>query len=887
MESPFARRRRRLRQEIDDEVQSHIDERVDHLIAHGMSPADARAEALRRFGDTEAGRAAIYREAALRPRLNIGDRMHDLWQDIRYVARGLIRTPAFTVGLVATLALGLGINSAVFRLADFVLFRPPAGVIKPNDLRWVESSITVGKGTPMKAPSASYPDAKTMLDSGAFSTAGAYIIQTQRDETGRDLTLNFIDGNYFNALGVQPAIGRVFSADEVTPGQKLPAAIVSNAFWRTRLNNAPLDSGVMITLGALRLPVIGVMPAGFTGLELDPADVWLPLGIGEHGRSTINGVEIPWYQSTMMRTVRLVGRIPAGANDDAVAGRLESAFKSATNAGVVRRITLHPVVPIGGSSRTQDANALLGQLTIVAVVILVIACANAINLLLARGLRRHQEIAIRMAIGASRSRVSRLLIIESVMLAVVGGVAASIAGLWTAESLRRLLFPDARWTSSTFDQRTLVFTAVITIGAGLIAGIAPALQATTPDLVTGLKNLRGRGGAKTRMTRVTLIVLQTALSLTLLIASGLVVRSLVRLNAVPMGFESRGLVTASVSSVMFGQAIPGQIDADEVAARLRANSTGVIQGVSVASAVPFGTMSTMDTRVIGSTYEPDGSRDSPRWAAVDTNYFSVMRTKAIEGRLINADDTAGSEPVTVINSAMARTYFSGPIPPNACVLGGGRPCMRIVGVVEDIRDTPNGGAAPMRFYIPVPQWTPQANQRAAGVIIRTSESDARTVAGQIKQMFPATQRGVTIEVIADRVDLALRPWHTATWLFSVLGVLALALACVGVYSVMSYIASERINELAIRVVLGATSGDILRLVIADGFKMTLIGAALGLVTAAIGGHYLGALLFGVSPFDPITYGLGVLALAAASVVAVLPPATRASRVDPMTAVRID
>ena len=866
--------------DIDEEVQSHLAARVEHLIERGLTPEQARAEALRRFGNLAAGRAAIFHEAQLAgPRLNLGDRMHDLLQDIRYVARGLGRAPAFTIGVVATLALGLGINAAIFRVADFVLFRAPAGVTKPNEIRRVMLTMAVGRGAPTKGPAFSYPDAVNVAQANAFSKSALYIIQARHDDSARDLTVNYVDGNYLALLGENPMAGRGFTAEETVPGAGLPAAIVSFDYWQSALASGPLSDTLRIKINGNDYPVVGIMPKGFRGLELDPTDVWLPLGAGDFGHGEINGVVIPWYQTLMLRSVRVIGRAPANMSNDMIAARLDTALSSAGDAAS-RHASLEPIVPIGGGTSSQATNALLGRLTIVAGIILLIACANAVNLVLARGLRRHQEVAIRMAIGASRARVSRLLIIESLMLAMLGGAAALIAGFWTAEGLRRLLFPDAKWTATAFDGRTMIFTGILALAAAALAALAPTLQATTPDLVSGLKHQRARGGGHTRSTRAALIVVQTALSLAMLIASGLLVRSLIRLNAVPMGFDANGLVTVSLNAGRYGKPIPGETQGAEFADRLAA--TGKVQAVAISSNVPFGAMAVMTTKVIGATGEPGDNTDDPRWSAVSTNYFSVMRTKAIWGRTFNADDTKGSEPVVVINQSMARTYFGGPPPSNACVLPVGAPCLHIVGIVEDVRDSPNGAAPPMRYYMPLTQYdTP-----ASGVIIRTDPASAKDVAALAKVMLPTASR-FSIQVISDLVDVAMRPWLSATWLFATFGGLALALACVGMYSVMTYVASERMHELGMRVVLGATGGDIIQLVTGNGMRMTLTGCALGLVGATLGTRYLGTLLFGVSPFDPITYTLALAALVAASLLAVLPPALRASRVDPVAAFRVD
>lgn len=869
--------------EIDEELRAHLEARVEHLVARGMTPDAARAEALRRFGDLERGRDAIRDAARSSFRIGWTDVTHDFAHDIRYVARGLLRSPTLTLGVTATLALGLGINTAVFRVADFALFRAPAGVARPGDLRWLESSISIGGGAPMKATVFSYPDAAAVVGAGAFAPAAMYVLRAGHDADGRDLALCYVDDGYVPTLGLRLSAGRAFTPQETRPGSDRPAAIVSDRYWRDRFGAVPLSGDASVTLAGRRYPIVGVMPKAFTGVDLDPIDVWLPLGVGDFGSGTVNGVPITWYQTDMLRAIHVIGRLPASGAETATADQLSAAFAALRpgDTDVVRRAVLHPIVPVGGASLSTETRTLLAELSVVAVVILAIACANAVNLLLARGLRRRQEIAIRLAIGASRVRVSRLLMIESLMLATLGGTAALIAGLWTSEALRRLLFPDAKWTASPADDRTLIATGLLTLAIGVIAGLVPAAQTTAPDLVTGLKREQTRGGGRTAVTRAALVVAQTALSLTLLIASGLLVRSLVKLNQVPLGFDQAGLVTASFESGVADRRPGPGLQATDMAARLAATAADRVQATAGASVVPFGSTSVMTMKVIGSSYTPP-DRELPRWAAVDGGYFRLMRTRAVWGRVINGDDTAGSEPVAVINETMAKQYFDGPVPPNACIQTSGLPCLRIVGVVEDVRDTPSGGAPPMRYYLPLAQ----EGNGAKGLLVRTSADQAHGVAAEMRAMVPAGQR-VTIEVVSDRVARALRPWRTATWLFGMLGVLALALACLGVYSVMNYVASERTQEMGMRLVLGATGLDVVRLIVGNGVKLAFIGAFAGILVSAIASHYLSALLFGVSPFDPATYIGAAASLIVASAAAVLSPALRASRVDPVTALRHD
>ena len=604
-------------------------------------------------------------------------------------------------------------------------------------------------------------------------------------------------------------------------------------------------------------------------------DLWLPLGASDFGRGSMNGVTIAWYDSIMLRALRILGRPARGLEDAPLADRLSAVFRHIDDAQgrATRTAILSSIVPAADSGRTQDSNALLGRLGGVAIFILAIACANVVNLLLARSILRRQEFAIRLAVGASRARLFRLLVVESVVLAALAGMAGLLAGAWTGDALRRLTFPEGRWSVPLFDARTLMFTGALAVIAGLAAGIVPAAQATRADLLTALKEGRDLGSARVRATRSVLVVLQTALSLAMLVASGLLVTSLVRLNAVPIGFDPRGLISSYVSA----QSFDGHASAADLAARVPA---GPRVAVALASIAPFGASSTRGFRVPGSSYEPESQWDTPLVMSVSPNYFSVLGTRVLQGRAFSDADTRGSEAVTIVNDTMARRYWGTTIPSGACILLVPAPCARVIGVVQDVRDTPGGAAAPMRFYLPLAQ----QDRDPVAAIVRVPLEDVPKTIAALRGAASPSQR-VFVEIVADRVARATRPWRAATELFLALGGVALALACVGVYSVMNYVVSERRHELGVRVTLGATERDLVRLVLTAGLRLTIGGAVAGLAFASAAGYLLRALLFNVSPFSPFVYAIGCACLIGTASLAMLPPAWRAARLNPLAALR--
>jgi predicted permease len=867
------------RREIDAEIDAHLSARIDHLIAQGVSPEQARDEALRKFGDVAAARAALLDQAHSRQRrLDLRERLNRLMQDVRFVARSLARTPAFSLGVVLTLALGLGINAAVFRVADQVLLRPPEGVDRPHELRRMEAAVSLGGGAAQRATTFSYPDVERVRASNAFaSITVATPPRLAIDGGGRELGIAYVDTAYFPTLGVSMARGRGFDDREGTPGTAPRVAVVSHGYWRRALGSATLDGGPLVTLGEREFRVIAVAERGFAGSDLNPVDVWLPLGDAELGRGFVNGVEIPWYRSEGLRPLRALGRLTESGTESIASQRLSAALQADPTVfgpSSRRESTLHPIVPLGDGSTNAAANAMLFRLTAVAAVVMLIACGNAINLLLARGLRRAREIGIRFAVGASRARVMRLLIVESLVLAIVGAGAAVLSGYWTADALRRLVFPDSRWDASPIDERTLAFTALMALTAGLLAGLIPALQSTRAGALAGFREGRTPGGRGGR-TRAALIVAQTALSLALLVGCGLLVRSLMRLNAVDLGFDPSGLVMVSAGR--------SGLDADgmqQIAERLR--GVPQVRGVATASIAPFGASSMMDITVPGSSFVPQSDYDNPYYAEVTDNYFGVMGMKILQGRGLLASDAASGEPVAVVNQAMARRYWGSSSPFASCILSSRHGCARVVGIVSDVRDAPGGAAPPMRFYLPLSQ----APRTMDALVVRTGASHVAPVAVAVRTAV-ATPRPPTVEAVSDRISRELHPWWTAMLLFTVLGALALALACVGIYGVMSYLVAERLHEMGIRLALGASGPAVVRLVLGNGLRLIVAGSALGILASLGLGRLLQALLFQVSAYEPLIYALAVLSLALLATLAMLPAALRASRVDPVDALRVE
>ena len=876
----LTRRPHVTREEIDEEIQFHLREREEHLIERGLPPEHAAREAQRRFGEAAESPRDLYRSARRRDRrLALRERAGDLLSDLRYVGRSLSLRPVFSLGVILTLALGLGVNSAVFRVADHILFRPPPGVAAPDELRRVQVYSAPGSPRAGLQQQFSWPAVEALQSSGAFGGLGTYSSpDVQLDGAGREALVTHVDAGYFTTLGVRAHAGRLFAEAESRPGAGIRVAVVSHAFWLDRLGARAPNEGLTVSIDDEEFFVVGVVSPEFHGVDADPVDVWLPVGAAQFGRMTQNGVVIPWYGTSMATPLRVIARMPPNVSEESVSARAGAALAAITPGGSDEDTASLRLAGIAGdgSSRTVSQRALLFRLEAVAIFVLLIACANAANLLLARNIRRRRELAVRMAVGAGRSRITALLVAESVSLALTGGAAAVVAGYWTAVVLQRLLLPDARWSITPMDERTLTFTAILTLATGLAAVLAPMRQLRRLDLASALKGSgTARAATPARLQHV-LVGAQAALAATLLIFTGLVLRSLYEVGTARLGFDPEGLVM--ISDQRFPPRASGGLDV----VIARAEQHPQVQAAALVSMPPFGSRAQSDFTIPGRPPAPPTDQPGPYVMSVAPDFFAAMGTRVVSGRGFTSEDVLGSEPVAVVNEAMARAYWPGESPLASCIMLTGRPCARVVGIVEDFHTTRGDAQAPMRFYLVLEQQgaTPRS------LMVRTSGEMVADVAADLVAALPPDAR-IRTEVVRERLDRALRPWRVAALLFSLFSVLAVVLACLGVYSTMSYLTLERVREMGIRITLGATRGAIAGLVLRSALRSAGAGVVCGAVVAALGSRLLASLLYGVSQVDPAVYVAAGMLLTGIAAAAALIPALRVARTQPTVTLRAE
>ncbi len=814
--------------------------------------------------------------------------MDSFAQDLRYALRTLRRTPTLTVAAIVCLALGIGANATIFGVVDTLLFRPPAHVEHPDQvvrLYFRKTSPAFGTYT---SATTGYPLYTSLRDSTRAFQAVAAFTHTRSASLGRGaearaIKISLVSATFFPLLRVRPALGRFFGSDEDRQGAAL-VVVLSHEFWRRQFGG---DSGVLgrqLPLGRGTYAVIGVAPPGFFGLDLQSVDAWAPIAA-----ATPDLMGPSWLNrgSVFLQTV---GRLRAGAaraqavHEATLVLRAEDALSGHPDSNATA--VLGPIQAARGPEVSQDAKVAT-WLAVVTVVVLVIACANVANILLARAVQRQREIAIRRAMGAGRRDLARQLLSESVLLALAGAGGAVLVALWTGPVIRSFLLRDVPATATVVDVRVLLFTATIALLVGVLTGLAPALQAGRADLTRALKSGAGEGRFQRAKLRSFLLVGQVALTLALLVGAGLFARSLRSVVRIDLGFEPERVLTATMDL-----AAAGLSRADGNALYLRMlERIQALPGVDHAAAAvgnPFGWSHAMSVAVPGRDQLPRLPSGGPYYQAVTADYFPTMGTQVLHGRGFTPADRAGAPPVVVINETFARLVWPGENPVGKCVrLGSSPDCREIVGVVPEAKRYAVIEEPTMHLFLPLAQNDFSAPISALLVRPEGRPDDMVAAVQREMQSVKSNLPFARVVPLADLVAPSIRPWRLGTTMFGLFALLALVLAAVGLYGVLAYTVGQRTHELGVRIALGAQRNDVLRLVVGQGVRVAGVGVAVGAIVALLGGRAVASLLYGVSPHDPVVLGLAVVVLLTVAIFASYLPARRASRVDPMVALRYE
>jgi putative ABC transport system permease protein len=800
--------------------------------------------------------------------------------DLRYALRMLVKSPAFSVIAILTLGLAIGANSAIFSVVNAVLLRP---------LPYPQSEQLVrvfGKQPQLDlAPSSPANFLEWKEENQVFERIGTYVGKGFNllggDKPERVIGAR-VSADVLPLLGVQPALGRFFANEEDQEG-RAQVVILSHDFWRSRFAGDPNTVGQTITLNDQPYTVIGVMPAGFA-FPNTRAQVWVPMAFSAAERQTRDTN----YIDVIARLKAGVSLEQARANMDAVA-RSQAERYPRTNVGVgVTVVSLQEHI-------VGDVRPMLAVLVGAVAFVLLIACANVANLLLARATARQREMAIRGALGASRSRVVRLLLTESVLLAVVGGAVGLLLAFWSLDLLVSLKPANLPRLAEVGVNRTVfLFTLAVSVVTGVLFGLVPALQVSKMDLNEGLKE-SSRGGSdspRRQRMRALLVVSEVALSLVLLVGAGLMIRSFSRLLAVDPGFKADHVLTAFVSlpASKYPKREEQTAFFDRLLERLR-NVPGV-SAAGLVTDIPLYGGSSTGFDVEGRPPAPPGQRAMTDYRLISADYFAAMGMKLVKGRAFAHHDNEATRGVVIINETLAARFFPGenPIGKRLDMSGEPKDLREIVGVVGDVRNYGLDAEVKPEAYVPFLQSAPEylSSVVSALTIVVRSAIEPTALTATLREQVQALDKDQPVSAIrtmewylAD--SMAQRRFNML--LLGAFAGLALVLAAVGIYGVIAYTVTQRTHEMGIRIALGAKGGDILRLVFGNAMATTLIGIALGLGAAFALTRLLRSLLYQVSPTDPFVFVAIPLVLLSVAIIATYLPARRAMKVNPITALR--
>jgi len=881
--------RRDIGVDVDDEITFHVDARAEELIAGGMTGEEARARALSEFGDVDRARRTL-RHLDERHARRIARRevFSDLWQDVRVAARSLARAPGFVAVVTLTLALGIGLNTAVYSIVDAYLFRPLPVPYGKELVVLAQSDAALAAPHEMSYPN--YLDFRR--DTTVFGDLAAFALDQVNVSGGHGaqrVMVQEVTANFFGTLGLRPSLGRLIQPGDDDGELAHPYIVLSHAFWQSHFGGDRSAIGDTIRLNNHPVTIIGVTPAGFEGTDgLLAIDAFIPINqtwpsfgakLRDRGGSGFD----------------VIGRLRPGLS--LAAARSAVAAKTATlereYPATNRDITMH-LVP---ETRARPNIAISANVPIIAaafmslvLLVLIVASANVASLLLARATARLREQAIRSALGASRWRLARHAMIECLLLAVAGGAGALVLANVAVRALSRVqLAADVpiRWRIAV-DQRVIAFTLAIVAGTALLASIAPLLAMRRTNLTDTLKaGGRGASGGHQRL-RGALVVSQLAVCVTIVVCAALFARSAANASRIDPGFRTDHILLASAQLGIQGYDSTRGAQFEREVERRVAVLPGV-RSVSLARHTPFGYNNDIDYVL---PEAPAASVPENGIGAFNTivtpSYFETMRIPIVAGRGFDERDNPTAPRVAVVTRAMAKRIWPGQSAVGKRFrLSKDGPPIEIIGVTGDIQYFSLGETPKPFLFRPYSQWY----SSSFTLMIHTSV-DPTSIAGAVRSTVASLDptlplfdvRSFDEHIHSGRAMLGTR---LRAALSAIFGALALLLAAVGLYGLLSYVVAQRTREIGIRVALGAQTGSVLQLVVRQGLMMSALGAAMGLAITMVVTRLLSALLFGVAPRDPVILGGVVAILLAVGVVASMVPALRATRVDPLAALRAE
>ncbi len=886
-------RRSTMERELAEELLAHIERETQKYVRQGMDRAEALRRARLAFGgvdrikdDTRDARGTATLDAVV--------------QDVRYAWRGLRSRPGFTAAVLTALGLGIGANTAMFGVVDRLLFRAPAFLNDDDRVHRVFVQY-VWSGESRMDVSHSYLRFKELSAVPSFDKTAVLSERTVDVGVGadaRELPVAAVSATLFDFFSVRPALGRFFTVDEDRTPSGEHVVVLGYGFWQTNYGARADVLGKTLHVGAVAYTIVGVAPRGFTGMAEEAIPVaYVPI------TTFASTIQKSFFQEHNWSWLTMFARRRADVSIETASAQLSKAFQrswdlerettgktnwpAASQAGA--RAFVAPVHSARGPAAGADSRVATWIMG-VAIIVLLVACANVANLLLARAASRRRETAVRLSLGVSTRRLLQQLLTESLLLASLGGLVGLALAEWGARVLGALLLQSGEPLAVAQDGRTLVFVAAVTIGVALLTGLAPAFAALRHDVAGSLKAGVREGTYRRSRSRTILLVFQGVLSVVLLIGAGLFVRSLNNVRGLRLGYDVEPIVV--VQGRVRAALTPAQVDA--LGARLlsAASATPGIQSATFAATIPFGGWESR-----GFPYFPGADtariRRGLRYItqAGTPEYFATVGTHILRGRGITADDRANTPPVVVVNEAMADRLWPGEDALGKQMRLGepSNPYMTVVGIAENIRGNRIDDAAENWYFLPWEQYRATLGGQFGVVLVRVNgraEDHAEAVRRRLQQEMPGNSflRATPLRAL---VSARQRSWEFGATMFVAFGALALGLAAIGLYSVVAYAVAQRSHELGVRMALGASVRDVMRMVVGQGVAFAIAGIAIGGIIALWAGKWVEPLLFEQKARDPFVFAVvgGVLLIAAVAVT--LQPAWRATRVDPTVALRSD
>ena len=888
----------RLDREIDDELRHHFEEAVRALMEEGLEEDEATRRARARFGDERAYRAALrtigQRREEMRTR---ADWLDGLGRTAAGVARGLRRSPGFTFAVIVILALGIGANAVMFGVVDRLLLSPPQHVVDPDDVRILHVRRVGFNGDIFTGTTHTYPDFQDFEEVDAFESVAGFTEPVEatvgRGSDASRARVVEATSTLFPLLRVDPFRGRFFDQDDDRV-DATPVVVLAHEYWEREMGSDPGVLGSTMDIGNGSYTVVGIAPPGFTGPQLQPVDLWVPANVS---KTIQNGGDLQWRNSRGWYWMKTVVRLaPDASVESATAeataahrgGRAEMIAEDRYDAGA--EVLVSPLIAARGPTASAESDV-ARWLAGVSLVVLLIACFNVANLLLARALRRRRETAVRLALGVSRWELVRDSVAESLVLAGLGAGAAILVARLLGATVHETLLPDVAFTDSGLGVRLLAFTLVATLMAGLVTGVFPALQSLRGEPGEALRTGGRSGGDGRSRLREPLFLGQAVLSVVLLVGAGLFVQSLDRAQALDLGFDADRL---AVVTLEWNETLP----ADERSRIYRQVERSLarlpdVAGTGLSYTIPFrSSISLGQPRVPGRDSIPKHHNGGPYVNKVGSGYFETMGLTILQGRGFDGgDDREGAPPVTILTESMASAIWPEGGAVGRCLLFGDdedAACTTVVGVVENHRRQELVENDHFLYYVnqthPDFAGPPQAlmvrvaTEDMAGGIARIRET-AREASGQI--------RFVGADAMSSYIEPQLRSWRLGASMFTVFGILALVVAACGLYSILAFDVALRRHEFGVRSALGADRGRIVSMVFREALLLAGSGVGIGLVVAAALAGLVEPVLFRVSGRDPVTYGLVAGTLMAVAALAGALPARRATRVEPREALHAE